>query len=500
MTLPPWTREHYQRVASRVRRFGMSDIVVRCRRPLAIPPPGGRRLRRSVRLFRAFLVEQTDPARFYGALARDAALHIGHVHRSRRCGSSSTSAAVRATSPRRSSSGGATYRSVDSDVGEMAMVAEPRAGQRDRLGDGVAVRRRSVDVCYSSNVLEHVAEPWLMADEMVRVTRPGGLVFVSYTTWYGPWGGHETAPWHFLGGRYAAQALRRASTAGARRTTSADRCSPSPSRPGCATPTRSAMPRSSTCCRATTRGGPLAAAVPGLRELVTWNLVIVLRRDDDASPLARGAAGACSPQRAVRSMRHWSGGCAALTRALVLFALRLRAGAGRVVSDTKLDLTQAPWRFLGRALQMWDPAGSAVRCRTRPTATCSRSARSSPLGDALGLPAWVVQRLWWGVVLSVAFLGVTTLLAAVDRHAGTAAARRDRVRGVPADDVDHRAGVGRGMADGAGAVGGDAARRRGEDGRFRRPAMRVGAGGRADGRGQRRARASPRSSPRRPTC
>ena len=37
-------------------------------------------------------------------------------------------------------------------------------------------RDGAVDVCYSSNVLEHVPDPWLMADEMVRVTRPGGIV------------------------------------------------------------------------------------------------------------------------------------------------------------------------------------------------------------------------------------------------------------------------------------------------------------------------------------
>ena len=61
----------------------------------------------------------------------------------------------------------------------------------------------SVDVCYSSNVLEHVPEPWLMAEEMLRVTRPGGLVYLSWTVWFGPWGGHETAPWHFLGGMRA---------------------------------------------------------------------------------------------------------------------------------------------------------------------------------------------------------------------------------------------------------------------------------------------------------
>src|SRR4051795_13519055 len=59
-------------------------------------------------------------------------------------------------------------------------------------------RDDAVDLCYSSNVLEHVPDPWRMAEEMLRVTRPGGVAFISYTSWYGPWGGHETAPWHFL--------------------------------------------------------------------------------------------------------------------------------------------------------------------------------------------------------------------------------------------------------------------------------------------------------------
>ena len=67
----------------------------------------------------------------------------------------------------------------------------------------------SVDVCYSSNVLEHVDRPRRMAAEMLRVTRPGGTVFLSYTTWLSPWGGHETAPWHYLGGRRAARRYTR---------------------------------------------------------------------------------------------------------------------------------------------------------------------------------------------------------------------------------------------------------------------------------------------------
>jgi hypothetical protein len=48
-----------------------------------------------------------------------------------------------------------------------------------------------------------------MGDEMLRVCRPGGVIFYSYTLWYGPWGGHETAPWHYLNGRYAARRYER---------------------------------------------------------------------------------------------------------------------------------------------------------------------------------------------------------------------------------------------------------------------------------------------------
>ena len=49
----------------------------------------------------------------------------------------------------------------------------------------------------------------MMGREMLRVTRPGGLVVLSYTVWLGPFGGHETGPWHYLGGEYAARRYRR---------------------------------------------------------------------------------------------------------------------------------------------------------------------------------------------------------------------------------------------------------------------------------------------------
>jgi SAM-dependent methyltransferase len=77
-------------------------------------------------------------------------------------------------------------------------------------GTALPFADRSVDVCLSSNVAEHVPRPWQLGAEMLRVTRPGGLAILSYTVWLGPFGGHETGLWHYLGGaRAAARYTRR---------------------------------------------------------------------------------------------------------------------------------------------------------------------------------------------------------------------------------------------------------------------------------------------------
>ena len=67
----------------------------------------------------------------------------------------------------------------------------------------------SVDICLSSNVAEHVAQPWRLGSEMLRVTRPGGLAVLSYTVWLGPFGGHEMGLTHYLGGARAAERYTR---------------------------------------------------------------------------------------------------------------------------------------------------------------------------------------------------------------------------------------------------------------------------------------------------
>jgi SAM-dependent methyltransferase len=151
---------------------------------------------------REFRYEQPDPARFYTALAEDSAAQLSSY-------ADLTGAVMLDVGGgpgyfRDAFEGaGATYLALDADVGELSGLGE--ISQRTVIGSGMRLpfRDGSLDLCYSSNVLEHVPDPWLMAEEMVRVTRSGGTVFISYTVWYGPHGGHETGPWHYLGGRYA---------------------------------------------------------------------------------------------------------------------------------------------------------------------------------------------------------------------------------------------------------------------------------------------------------
>jgi SAM-dependent methyltransferase len=174
-------------------------------------------LARSVRLLGQFRFEQSDPARFYGALAADTVTLVTSlwtsVHGSPPAhrvlldvggGPGYFATAFGDT--------GFAYVGVEPDPGELhAMHAGPRGTGSFVRASGMALpfADDSVDVCLSSNVAEHVADPWRMGREMLRVTKPGGLVVLSYTVWLGPFGGHETGLGHYLGGARAADRYTR---------------------------------------------------------------------------------------------------------------------------------------------------------------------------------------------------------------------------------------------------------------------------------------------------
>lgn len=235
-------------------------------------------LRRAVRLFRGFTAEQSDPDRFYSSLAADSVAQLGTF--TPLSGRTVLDVGGGPGYFRRAfeRAGVARYVAVDADLGELSTLGAPEPGTVLGSGMELPIKDAAVDVSYSSNVLEHVPDPWRMAEEMLRVTRPGGTVFLSYTVWHSPWGGHETSPWHYLGGERAARRYARTHGRPPKnrfgtslfRVTAADGLAWARSTP------------SGTLVAAFPRYHPWWAQgvvrIPLVRELVTWNLTLVLRR------------------------------------------------------------------------------------------------------------------------------------------------------------------------------------------------------------------------------
>ena len=162
-------------------------------------------LRRARHLFGEFRFEQTEPDRFYSALA-DTADMVAAVHTEPLDGAAVLDVGggpgffADAFTAR-----GADYLSVEPDAGEMHAAGLDHRTCVRAQGQHLPFATGSVDVAYSSNVAEHTAQPWEMADELVRVTRPGGTIVLSYTLWWGPFGGHEMGLTHYAGGHRAAR-------------------------------------------------------------------------------------------------------------------------------------------------------------------------------------------------------------------------------------------------------------------------------------------------------
>jgi SAM-dependent methyltransferase len=174
-------------------------------------------LSRSVRLLSEFRFEQSDPARFYGAVADDTVDLVTSLWNGA-CGTPVRGRSVLDVGGGPGYFADAFERAGMHYVGVEPDPAEMHAGPAGELGAGAFVRASGtalpfvddgVDVCLSSNVAEHVRDPWRLGNEMLRVTRPGGLAVLSYTVWLGPFGGHEMGLTHYLGGRRAADRYAR---------------------------------------------------------------------------------------------------------------------------------------------------------------------------------------------------------------------------------------------------------------------------------------------------
>ena len=234
-------------------------------------------LSRSVRLLKGFRTQYDDPDGFYTMLADDTVELVGEYH---------PVAAQRVVDV---GGGPGYFAQAFRRAGAKSVFVEPfwesmtASGQQlgyGVIGDGLSLPfgDGAFDISHSSNVIEHVVDPETFLYEMLRVVRPGGLMFLAFTNWFSPFGGHETSPWHYLGGEWAVKryerklgyapknrfgaSLFRLDIADvlkwAKTTQQADLID--------------AFPR---YYPSWTKG---IVAIPGIREVVTWNLVIVLRR------------------------------------------------------------------------------------------------------------------------------------------------------------------------------------------------------------------------------
>jgi len=232
---------------------------------------------RSVRLFRLFLREQSDPDGFYAALAQDAASQVCEYATVRGStvldvggGAGYFTAEFRAR--------GANCYLFELDAGEMMSRGETPPGAVLADGYWLPVRDGGADICVSSNVLEHVRDPNGLIEEMIRATKPGGLIYLSFTNWYSPWGGHEMSPWHYLG---AGPAERRYQRKHDRLPKNRVGTSLFPLHIGeVLRMTRGRTDVTVLSARPRYYPGWLRplVLVPGLREIATWNLLLILRR------------------------------------------------------------------------------------------------------------------------------------------------------------------------------------------------------------------------------
>src|SRR5512133_1673278 len=228
----------------------------------------------------------------------------------------------------------------------------------------------------------------------------------------------------------AAGTLRTASPAGrgdVRRTTSAARCSaPTPARcltGPATTPTLTWWQPS----RATTPGGRTGS--PGCRECAsppcgTWCSCCGC----GTSRVAMAAE--ARPVRAPSHSRHhhvargddnslvWRVRHVVVCVFLAGFALA--SEPGRMVADTKLDLVVDPVGFLVRSMRLWDPMAAAGQLQNQAYGYLFPMGPFFAAGHGMGLPEWVVQRLWWGLVLCTAYSGMVVLAHRLDVGSQTA--------------------------------------------------------------------------------
>lgn len=135
------------------------------------------------------------------------------------------------------------------------------------------------DLVVCSNVLEHLSDPDRFLQKCPSLLKPNGYLYLSWTNWLSPWGGHDFSPFHYFGPKIGHKIFD--FLVGKKRIH---------------TPFETLYPTSIgqvmkmikcvkgiSICQSIPRYYPELAflvKIPFLREFLTWNCALLLRRND----------------------------------------------------------------------------------------------------------------------------------------------------------------------------------------------------------------------------
>lgn len=164
-------------------------------------PPREHGVARVRQLWTLWRNEPDDPDPFYSLMATESAAQlnaevgplVGQRVADLGCGPGFYSRGLRDV--------GAEVVPIDNSLDELSLQGDPPPGFVLADATELPFEDGAFDGVFCSNMLEHTPDSPAVLREITRVLKPGGWGYLSWTNWYSPWGGHDIAPYHFLGER-----------------------------------------------------------------------------------------------------------------------------------------------------------------------------------------------------------------------------------------------------------------------------------------------------------